>query len=152
MRPCAFPSLHASALTLRVRLQHDVGDGPSGVDVAVRAFGDTGLLAAAQARSGLRDALLEALLTHGLCYAQRRGQRRSEEGRVRGSDRRRMREAWGDSHFGPSRSCVVRTYREEFLRVRIRQFRLDLVHHRLILLAVHPERTRRVTRRVVTIR
>ena len=34
-------------------------------------------------------------------------------------------------------------HREELLRVRVRQLRLDLVHHRLRVLAVHPERRRR---------
>lgn len=58
---------------------------------------------------------------------------------------------WGDSRFAQSRSRVARTYREEFLRVRIRQLRLDLVHHRLILLVAHlTERGRRVTRRAMT--
>ncbi len=57
------------------------GDGPRGVDVAVGAFGDTGLLTAAQAGSGLRDALLETLLTHGLRCVKRREDRREEQGR-----------------------------------------------------------------------
>ena len=50
---------------------------------------------------------------------------------------------------GKSISHFTRTHREELLRVRVRQLRLDLVHHRLRVLAVHPERSVARARRVV---
>ena len=134
-------SLHATGAALRVRLEHHVADGARGVDVAVGAPRDARLLAAAQARAGLRDALLEALLAHGLRRSWRKGRRLV---RIRRDLRRAPKQRTAGSAFrGKSISRVTRAHREELLRVRVRQLRLDLVHHRLRVLAVHPERRRR---------
>ena len=64
--------------------------------------------------------------------------------RIRRDLRRAPKQRTAGSAFrGKSISRVTRAHREELLRVRVRQLRLDLVHHRLRVLAVHPERRRR---------
>ena len=144
--------MHAAFSALRVCLQHHVADGACRVDVAVGASSDARLLTAAQARSGLRDALFEAFVANGL-RAMRRKERDGRSGsRSIGREKARRRKAGrGITFRGESISCVARADREEFQRVRVRQLRLDLVHHRFRVLAVHPERKRRATRRVLTI-